>query len=66
MTLVETLAQTAETATQRLINRHIGGKETLARRTWNDEVGAEVVAGVNEVVHLWLPPVLLARWNIAG
>ncbi|CAN0124123.1 unnamed protein product [Scytosiphon promiscuus] len=65
-TLLESMAQADEAAAKSTMNEHIGGKKRRKKRTWKDEVGAEVVDVADGIVRSWLPPVLLARWGITG
>lgn len=57
------MVEASEKSSHRPVDEHVGGKRVSARRTWKDEVGAGVVDGVNDIWRLWLPPVLLARWD---
>ena len=64
--VVVSMAQAAVGGSHRFINHHGGGKEASPYRTWEDEVGAGVVDGVDEILRLFLPPVLLARWGVSS
>ena len=64
MTVVESIAQAAVESGERFINEHIGGSDPSATRTWEDEVGADIVEGAGDILRTFLPPVLLARWGV--
>lgn len=63
-TIVTNMAQAAVGASWRLVNEHPGGKQWSANRTWEHEVGVDVVKSANEILRNFLPPVLLARWGV--
>ncbi|CAN0226733.1 unnamed protein product [Scytosiphon promiscuus] len=42
-------------------NKHPGGKKPSAKRSWKDEVSAELHGEIDEIVRRWLPPAVLAK-----
>lgn len=47
-----------------VFNTHPGGKTAAATRTWHDEVEPETALEMDNILRLWLPPVLLARFGV--
>lgn len=47
------------------INIHVGGQEASPSRSYKDEITAETLAGMDDVLRIWLPPVLLERLGVA-
>jgi hypothetical protein len=66
LAVVDGMARAAVDRSRRYINKHVGGKEASTNRTWEDEVGVDVVDGADEILRTFLPPVLLARWGVTG
>lgn len=46
------------------LNEHVGGEESSPTRTWQDEINPEIIPAMDEVLRLWLPPVVLARLGV--
>jgi len=46
------------------MDAHIGGHASGDNRTFRDELGPESLAMMDDVVRMWLPPVLLQRFGI--
>ena len=65
-TMLDWMAQAAVERGSHYLNAHIGGQKASANRTWIDEVGADVVNGVDDILRAYLPPVLLARWGVTS
>ncbi len=74
LTPPESVAQEATDTAQRRefgftvkgIDKHPGGKEATQRKSWEDEISAEVVGQMYEICLVWLPPVLLEKFGIDG
>lgn len=47
------------------VNVHLGGAEAELSRTYQDEITAETLAGMDDVLRVWLPPILLTRLGVA-
>ncbi|CAM9129309.1 unnamed protein product [Ectocarpus sp. 8 AP-2014] len=45
-------------------NRHPGGGKRTAKRTWRDEVSPGIHHDMESILRKWLPPVLLARFEV--
>lgn len=46
------------------LNVHPGGETAVARRSWQDEVSPGLLPELEATMRLWLPPVLLARFDV--
>lgn len=60
----EVLAISLDTSREGRPNPHPGGGEISKSRTWKDEVSPDLLEGMDDMMRLWLPSVLLARWGV--
>lgn len=47
-------------------DQHPGGKKVTPDRSYKDELKPETVEGMDDVLRLWLPPALLARYGVSA
>ena len=63
MRAVDGMVESARALSSKSVNKHPGGTNS-ADRSWEDEVGVDVVRDAEEILRAYLPPVLLIRWGI--
>lgn len=58
------IAQSANERSGRGINEHPGGRKAGGNQTFLEELGPESLAMMDDVVRVWLPPILLQSFGI--
>lgn len=48
------------------VDKHIGGKESSVKRTYAQELKPETLAGLEDIMRIWLPSELLHRFGVSS